>query len=79
MSNVTHGDIHVECQGTETSGRDFSMRRVKRLVADELILSFVPDAQQRLWRTVTRRKYQLTRNRCRVVKLQSCKTDWSAC
>src|SRR5438105_7710102 len=33
MSNVTHGDIHVECQGTETSGRDFSMRRVKRLVA----------------------------------------------
>jgi len=40
---------------------------VKRLVADELILSFVPDAQQRLWRTVTRRKYQLTRNRCRVV------------
>jgi transposase len=39
---------------------------VKRLVARELILSFVPDAEQRLWRTVTRRKYQLTRNRVRL-------------
>jgi transposase len=39
---------------------------VKRLVADELILSFVPDAEQRLWRTVTRRKYQLTRNKVRL-------------
>jgi hypothetical protein len=31
-------------------------RMVKRLVAQELILSFVPDPDQRLWRTVTRRK-----------------------
>ena len=30
-------------------------RLVKRLVADELTLSFVPDITQRLWRTVTRR------------------------
>ena len=35
----------------------------RRLVAGELTLSFVPDAEQRLWRTVTRRKYQLTCNR----------------
>jgi hypothetical protein len=28
---------------------------VKRLVARELILSFVPDAEQRLWRTVMRK------------------------
>jgi transposase len=41
-------------------------RLVKRLVADELILSFVPSAQQRLWRTVTRRKHQLTRNHVRL-------------
>jgi hypothetical protein len=41
---------------------------VKRLVAQELTLSFVPDAEQRLWRTVMRRKYQVTRNR---VQLQS--------
>ena len=25
-------------------------------------MSFVPDAEQRLWRTVMRRKYQITRN-----------------
>jgi transposase len=41
-------------------------RLVKRLVARELILSFVPDTEQRLWRTVTRRKYQLTRDRVRL-------------
>ena len=29
-------------------------RLVKRLVAQELTLSFVPDAEQRLWRTVMR-------------------------
>jgi transposase len=34
---------------------------VKRLVANELVQSFVPDPEQRLWRTVTRRKVQLTR------------------
>jgi len=39
---------------------------VKRLVANELTLSFVPDAQPRLWRTVMRRKYQLTRNRVQL-------------
>jgi transposase len=39
---------------------------VKRLVADELVLSFVPDMDQRLWRTVTRRKYQLTRDHVRL-------------
>jgi transposase len=35
-------------------------------VARELTLSFVPDAKQRLWRTVMRRKYQLTRNRVQL-------------
>jgi len=39
---------------------------VKRLVAQELTLSFVPDAEQRLWRTVMRRKYQVTRNRVQL-------------
>jgi transposase len=36
------------------------------LVAEELTLSFVPEVTQRLWRTVTRRKYQLTRNRVQL-------------
>jgi transposase len=38
---------------------------IKRLVAQELVLSFVPDPEQRLWRTVTRRKHQLTRHKVR--------------
>jgi transposase len=41
---------------------------VKRPVAGELTLSFVPDAEQRLWRTVTRKKYQL---RCDRIRLQN--------
>ncbi len=55
-------------KGRRGRKRDFvdAERLVKRLVAQELVLSFVPDAEQRLWRTVTRRKYQLTRNRVQV-------------
>jgi len=34
-------------------------RLVRRLVAQELILSFVPGPEQRLWRTLTRRRTQL--------------------
>src|SRR6266700_1667133 len=41
-------------------------RLVKRLVANELKLSFVPDPEQRLWRTLTRTKYQLTCNRVQL-------------
>ena len=40
-------------------------RRVKRRGAQELTLSFVPEAEPRLWRTVRRTKYQLTGNRVR--------------
>jgi transposase len=48
--------------------RDFAdaERLVKRLVAHELTLSFVPDPAQRLWRTLTRTKYQMTRNRVQL-------------
>src|SRR5438094_1090115 len=45
---------------------DDAERLVKRLVANELTLSFVPDPEQRLWRTVMRTKYQLTRNRVQL-------------
>jgi transposase len=38
---------------------------IRRLVAQKLVLSFVPDPEQRLWRAVTRRKYQLTRDKVR--------------
>src|SRR6266576_197322 len=66
------GALHL-AQAQSNRGRrgrkkDFpdAERLVKRLVANELILSFVPDTEQRLWRTVTRRKYQLTRNHVRL-------------
>ena len=57
-------------RGRRGRKRDFpdAERLVKRLVAQELTLSFVPDAEQRLWRTVTRKKYQL---RCDRVRLQN--------
>jgi transposase len=48
--------------------RDFvdAERLLRRYVAGELILSFVPNAEQRLWRTMTRSKHQLTRDRVRI-------------
>ena len=41
-------------------------RLVRRFVAGELFLSFVPDAEQRSWRTVTRARLQLTRERAKL-------------
>ncbi len=41
-------------------------RLLRRHVAGELILSFVPSPEQRLWRTMTRSKHQLTRDRVRI-------------
>ena len=55
-------------RGRRGRKRDFvdAERLMKRLVAQELTLSFAPDAEQRLWRTVTRKKYQLRRDRVRL-------------
>ena len=69
--------------------RDFqdAERLVRRFLASELILSFVPDSDQRLWRTLTRAKHQLTRDRVRLysqveslledarIKLSTCVSD----
>ena len=67
MSGTLHLAQAQSNRGPQGRKRDFpdAERLVKRLVARELILSFVPDAEQRLWRTVTRRKYQLTRDHVR--------------
>jgi len=68
----TSGALHLaqaqSNRGRRGRKRDFpdAERLMKRLVARELTLSFVPDTEQRLWRTVTRRKYQLTRDRVRL-------------
>jgi transposase len=62
-------------------------RLVRRQIGGELILSFVPEPEQRLWRTLTRTRYQLTRERVRLyghweshleearLKLSSCLSD----
>ena len=69
--------------------RDFqdAERLVRRFVAGELILGFVPDPEQRMWRTLTRTKHQLTRDRVRLygqleslledarIKLATCVSD----
>ena len=61
-------------RGPQGRKKDFpdAERLVKRLVAGELTLSFVPDVEQRLWRTVMRRKYQLTRNRVQLQNRVEC-------
>jgi transposase len=48
--------------------RDFAdaERLVRRHIAGELILSLVPDPQQRLWRMMTRTRQQLNRDRVRL-------------
>ena len=47
-------------------------RLVRRLVADELQLSFVPQPEQRAWRTLTRMKVQLSRDASRLHNQLEC-------
>jgi transposase len=47
-------------------------RLLRRFLAGELILSFVPEPEQRAWRTMTRMKTQLTRNRVRLHSQVEC-------
>ena len=65
MAGTLHLAQAQSNRGAHGRKKDFpdAERLVKRLVAQELTLSFVPDAEQRLWRTVMRRKHQVTRNR----------------
>jgi len=68
MSGTLHLAQAQSNRGPRGRKNDFAdaERLVKRLVAHELILSFVPDPEQRLWRTLMRRKYQTTCNRVRL-------------
>ena len=70
MSGALHLAQAQSNRGPQGRKKDFpdAERLVKRFVAQELTLSFVPDTEQRLWRTVMRRKYQLT---CDRVQLQN--------
>jgi transposase len=47
-------------------------RLVRRLVSNELVLSFVPTGEQRAWRTMTRMKVQLTREQSRLHSQLEC-------
>jgi transposase len=68
----TSGSLHLaqaqSNRGPRGRKKDFAdaERSVKRLVARELTLSFVPDPEQRLWRTLTGAKYQQRRNRVQL-------------
>jgi len=68
MSGTLHLAQALSNRGRRGRKNDFrdAERLLKRLVSQELILSFVPDGEQRLWRTVTRTKYQLRRDRVRL-------------
>src|SRR5437762_6634486 len=59
MSGTLHLAQAQSNGGPQGRKKDFpdAERLVKRLVANELTLSFVPAAEQRLWRTVMRGKY----------------------
>jgi len=52
-------------KGRKNDFRD-AKRLTRRLLADELMLSFVPASEQRAWRTITRGKQQLIRDRVRL-------------
>jgi hypothetical protein len=67
VRNVASGAGAVQSRSGEGAKRDFpdTERLVKRLLANELTLSFVLDTEQRLWRTVTRRRYQQTCDKVR--------------
>jgi transposase len=47
-------------------------RLVRRLIANELIMNFVPNGEQRIWLSLTRMKVQLTRDRVRLQNQREC-------
>jgi transposase len=52
-------------RGRKTDFRD-AKRIISRLLSGDLILSYVPEAEQRCWRTLTRTRYQLREDRVRL-------------
>jgi transposase len=68
MSGTLHLAQALSNRGRRGRKKDFrdGERLVKRLISQELTLSFVPDTEQRLWRTLTRTRYQRTRDKVRL-------------
>jgi transposase len=48
------------------------VERLVRLIAQEIVLNFVPDGEQRIWRNLTRMKLQLIRDRVRMQSQIEC-------
>jgi transposase len=68
MSGTLHLAQALSNRGRRGRKKDFrdAERLVKRLISQELILRFVPDVEQRLWRTLTHTRYQRTRDKVRL-------------
>jgi transposase len=69
--NLAQAQSNRAPKGRKTDYRD-SRRLVRRFIAGELILSFVPNAEQRQMRTVTRRRVQLSRDKVRLQSQMEC-------
>jgi transposase len=63
--NLAQARSNKGAKGRKSDFRD-AVRIIKRLLADDLTLSYVPDAEQRRWRALTRGKHQLRRDRVRL-------------
>lgn len=74
VGQALEGQFHLELAQAQSNrgpkGRKSDFRDAERLWrrydADELILSYVPDPEQRLWRTLSRTRIRLTRDKSRL-------------
>jgi transposase len=71
LLRLAHAFSNRAPRGRKHDFRD-AERLVRRLIAEELILSFVPNGEQRIWRNLTRMKTQLTRDRVRLQSQMEC-------
>src|SRR5215471_4857282 len=79
LSRALHLAQALSNRGRRGRKKDFrdAERLVKRLISQELVLSFVPDGEQRLWRTLTRAKYQRRRDKVRLQnQLEALLVSW---
>src|SRR5258705_4187631 len=67
VGDTTSGTSLVQSRAARAQDRFSRLRTFGEAARiQELVLSFVPDAEQRLWRTLTRTKYQRTRDKVRL-------------
>ena len=71
LLHLAHAFSNRAPRGRKPDFRD-AERLVRRLIADELILSFVPNGEQRIGRSLTRMKTQLRRDRVRRQSPMEC-------